>query len=532
MELDQKYYLIAVGFAFTFLGVVLNNWGFLLPYVASKLKQHNSEITMSTTSTILLFFQIGNLAGNFIITSLLSILGSKYSFYFSILLSSIGNFIFVTAEGFWLLALGALFVGINDQFMALLLAVTAEAHFHSESSSFLAIAYTGYAMSPLIWPFAMCWLINPNNLRPSEVFIERGVEVKYFGTEVVANLQNFLVFQWVVTVVVLVTMVWFMKPIVGMECSLKSFLLSLFTGKSLMLEERRKQRKEMVKKRIRENVSSSIRKSNKFSIKTLQKQMSRIRQSGINSDLEISLIPSEKPSEIKDSRYDVESIKSIASSAFELRLENQLKYEEVWKELMTMNFLLIFCEGVIRFTTTRFFRADFKVWALQFFSNDNLISLISSLSHIAFILQGLTFGKTFKWLGIYRSYSVMYISFIVIHVLMLFFMDSLLMFTIFSIVHRFFQGFNTMMSIETIFGRYGNEKGLLMFKYFDASNVISVLLSLIIIWVFGVHFTIISLFFVIINVGGLYLLNYVDLSPLPEDRKPSKLLKELPTIKN
>ena len=60
---------------------------------------------------------------------------------------------------------------------------------------YLPISYAGFAFLPLPWPNLISYFLNPNNLQPTDAYIEDGVEVLYFGKEIVDNFRFFLKLQ-------------------------------------------------------------------------------------------------------------------------------------------------------------------------------------------------------------------------------------------------------------------------------------------------------------------------------------------------
>lgn len=133
--------------------------------------------------------------GNFLITYITAIFGSKYSLFVSVAFYAVGSLCFLAAEGFFLLSVGALLFGFNDQFISILLKIIMNDLFGSDFTHFLPICYAGFAFSSLVWPNIMSVLTNPGNERPDVPYSENGETVYYFGPAIVDNFQFYIKFQ-------------------------------------------------------------------------------------------------------------------------------------------------------------------------------------------------------------------------------------------------------------------------------------------------------------------------------------------------
>lgn len=68
------------------------------------------------------------------------------------------------------------------------------------------------------------------------------------------------------------------------------------------------------------------------------------------------------------------------------------------------------------------------------------------------------------------------------------------------------QGFGNMMNLTTIYGIYGEEKGINIYKYYDLHTMLSVIIAQFLIAYFGSDYYRAMVFFAAINLFGLLVL--------------------------
>jgi len=68
------------------------------------------------------------------------------------------------------------------------------------------------------------------------------------------------------------------------------------------------------------------------------------------------------------------------------------------------------------------------------------------------------------------------------------------------------QGFGNMMNLTTIYGIYGEEKGINIYKYYDLHTMLSVTISQFLISYFGSDYYQAMVFFSALNVLGILVL--------------------------
>ncbi len=73
-----------------------------------------------------------------------------------------------------------------------------------------------------------------------------------------------------------------------------------------------------------------------------------------------------------------------------------------------------------------------------------------------------------------------------------------------------------MMNFTTVYGIYGEEKGINIYKYFDFHSVVSAFTAQFLISFFGTGYSGAMFFFAAINLGGLFLIQRIPF-PEPED---------------
>lgn len=410
-------------------------------------------------------------------------------------------------------------LGFNDQFVFMLIAVIMNSEFGElNAAKYMSWAYIGYAICPLLWPQLMILLINPNNTPPDTPFIEEEQTVLYFGVSVVQNISKFLYFQLTIAIVLLLPLILLMKEPNDLKGKFPEFINYLFFCKH--------EQAISITRESRANINSKYRKSIVHSLTKIPK--------ALRSHFRTHLGWKTKKEKLKDEVHKTELkrhllSKSIAkgpASIFSPRLSNpkqsaqnkscialdqfvseddasgRLKtneFQSVDKEeehnnnnkefvkttLLSFEFQLIFFLGIIRVVTHRYFTASFKLIGLHYFPSDLLINLIGSVGYIAYVAEGVTFGSILKILGLNNCYRVFFSVNAVSGFIYCLFPTNLFLFVMLTIISRFSQGFNSMLSLSTIFGKYGKDDGLLIYKYFDISGIIAGYLSVKIISIFG-----------------------------------------------
>lgn len=187
-------------------------------------------------------------------------------------------------------------------------------------------------------------------------------------------------------------------------------------------------------------------------------------------------------------------------------LEDRVIREEMWRDMLSFNFLLIVLLGIVRTSTSRFYLSYFKLLGLSYFDDDSLVNKIGSLSYLFYIVQGFAYPRTLELIGVRGCYLLIFVSFIAFHLLYALNPENLAMYVTLTFVHRFLQGMIRMVGLSTMFVAYGEIKGFRMFKYMDAHCILALVLVSVAVALFPDNYVAVLVFYALLNGGGIFLL--------------------------
>lgn len=200
--------------------------------------------------------------------------------------------------------------------------------------------------------------------------------------------------------------------------------------------------------------------------------------------------------------------------------EDELSPQEFVKQtLLSKDFLIIFFISMLRMISNRYFMAGFKFMGLNYFPSDFTLNIIGSFGFLGYLLHGIFFGSILKSLDIKKCYLLIFAINFVANSFFFLFPSNVFSFLIFSLVSRFSQGFNFMLNLCTIFTKYGIEKGLVIYKYFDVSSLLSGVLAVKIISFFGREYNSILELLVFVNVAGIVMTKWLNVGKSEKEKK-------------
>lgn len=422
----------------------------------------------------------------------MTIFGSKRSLFVSIGLNLIGSLCFLHAEGYVGLFCGAFIIGLNDHFVYIMLKIIMNELFGDAFTHYLPMSYAGFAFSPLIWPNLISYFVNPDNVQPSDVYIEGGVEVMYFGKEIVDNFQFFLKLQMILHFVLLFSASIFLPKPSDDHSRFSQFVEYLKQGKFRQASIIYRESRMMVDKKLNRMMKEAERNvSHQYSIGVFSRTF-RVASSFKHTTLaEPMVLPSRAPSirkmvhrshHHKHEPYDYVS----GSDEFELRplpklsadyildahpplnqsklvyetedreealnedqkLERRAKeiddYEQeqtaidesIRSDLFSQLFICLFVVCTIRATTTCYFFSNFKIMGMYYFNDDMLINTVGSIAYIGYIIVSFTFGNIFDALGLRKGFILMLGSLVIINLVYASFTSRITAYFALSVVHR------------------------------------------------------------------------------------------------
>ena len=200
--------------------------------------------------------------------------------------------------------------------------------------------------------------------------------------------------------------------------------------------------------------------------------------------------------------------------------EDDLSPQEFIKQtLFSKDFLIIFFISMLRMISNRYFMAGFKFMGLTYFPSDFTLNIIGSFGFLGYLLHGIFFGSILKSLDLKRCYLLIFTINFVANSFFFLFPSNIFSFLLFSLVSRFSQGFNFMLNLCTIFSKYGIEKGLVIYKYFDVSSLLSGVLAVKIISFFGRGYNSILELLVLVNVAGIVMTKWLNVDKSEKEKK-------------
>jgi len=72
-----------------------------------------------------------------------------------------------------------------------------------------------------------------------------------------------------------------------------------------------------------------------------------------------------------------------------------------------------------------------------------------------------------------------------------------------------------MMNLTTIYGLFGEQKGIDIYKYFDFHSVASAFIAQFLVVFFGASYSVAMIFFALANLGAIFIIQRI---PFPESR--------------
>ena len=328
--------------------------------------------------------------------------------------------LFFIPSSFVLSFIGALFIGYHDQ-LTMMNSVRVLKAFNpgEKGTSQVAIAMTGYAVGPFVWTFLIAKFVNPRNVHRSVIYVERGEDISYFDNNIVKQYNNYLILQLGIYLLLIVPLLLMMPNPPGCEGSIwkkddedkkTDFATSILKTRDSIREVLNESARATRTFRKTENLKASV-----LSVNLLDKKV-------------------QQPIELKTVCKDSVTFANIRDT--EAEVSDKVSTEGLPKELFTRDFGVIVILGVIRTSTSRFLLGNYKLIGLHFFHDDILISLIGSITYIAYMVQGLTYGWSISKLGLIGGYKLIFWGFIISHLLFSLIPDSLLVFTMLTIIHR------------------------------------------------------------------------------------------------
>jgi MFS family permease len=435
--------------------------------------------------------RLAALVANFVVKDFVTIFGSKRSLFVSIGLNFLGSFCFLIAEGFFALFCGAFIIGINDQLVYIMFKIITNELFGDSFTHYLPICYAGYAFSPLLWPNLVSYIVNPTNIQPSEVHIEDGVEIKYFGRDIVSNFEFFIKLQMFIHLLLLTSASIFLPKPSKDHSRFSQFVQYLKNGNYKQANLLYHESKMHVSKQLNQTMRISIRNvSRRFSIAgisnslrmaksqkanhlteqlLLQNQSKSVREmlpmhptrkneshehGSISDEYELKSIPKSNSENRENQPPVVESklVFSFDDSNQEINEDQQLQarmktvkdYQDkqnaietsIRSDLFSKLFVCIFVICIIRATTALYFFSNFKILGLYFFNDDMLINTLGSIAYIGYILVSFTFGNIFDRLGLRNGFLLMFGFFVAMNFIYANFASNITAYFGLSIVHR------------------------------------------------------------------------------------------------
>lgn len=491
---------------------------------------------------------------------MLGVLGARRSLLFSILSYSVGTLLVVLARSYFTLGLAMVVLGFQSQFTSMLIAVIVNASFEAaDAASFLAWCYTGFAACPLIWPLFMGRVINPEGRIASVEFEEEGRKVLYFDEGVTGNLDLFLLIQLVVHLVVCLPLAMIFSEPEGLKGDFKQWLDDALHCRAKKALNRAKESSLGLSFRFQKSIAVTLSKLPKnfginFRERTgwkTQKDLvrERVRKFELERRLRSRTEPENKPPSqpegssclafnrfVSEKDFQASRVSKLSKfskfSKLSKRPSDQILQEELFVEtegdifvkstLASKEFWLIFLVAFLRQLGNRGFLVCFKLIGLFYFKSDGLINFLASVCYFAYIAEGIFFGTIMKKLGNTYCHYLQLANTFIVHFLFVAAPNSLSAFILLSSVCRFGQGFNTMLNMSTVFGKYGNESGLLIYKYFDLTNLLGGYAAVKIVGAFGTDFETNLVVFGIVNLVGFCCVRLVDLE---KTENPEKLEK-------
>ncbi len=168
------------------------------------------------------------MTGNFLVSSITGLLGFRGAFMFEVVLYIIDTYVFINAKSYLVLCIGGMLSGIHEQIYLMLIALVLNSYYKEKASFYISISYMGLALCPIIMPFLLNYVINPNNLKPGISHIEHGQEVRYFGTDIINNYFEFMRIQLYIHVIILVPLIYMFKDPPGNRSYLYEYLRYIF----------------------------------------------------------------------------------------------------------------------------------------------------------------------------------------------------------------------------------------------------------------------------------------------------------------
>lgn len=432
--------------------------------------------------------------GNFCVEYLIAFFGIKYTFVIAAFIYTSASLIFTFTTTYWILLIAAFMIGFHDQ-CTMMNAIKSIKVYSPEpfATKYVAYAMTGYATGPFLWPFLLSYIINPNNLRKTDIFVEANVETAYFSMEIVSNYCYFMKFQLVLYIAVIgFFIIMFESPrgwngvfwkyfhhIRKGENNKASFVFresvrlvqedfhdvvkstihqsGVFPNQSHLPNSVSGRKSIRQDYQLREKINLYKSENKKFLNPTLINQNCSVKLTSNQKSIMLAKIEEEKIDKLaynkrnslsSDKNYDdnlennnkfemlVPEDKKENVSEIELDLEEEVIRQEIKRDMLSANFWVIVGLGIIRTSTSRYYLSNFKLLGLYYFDDDRIINQIGSLSYIFYIVQGFTYPKTLEYFQIKNCYLITFFGFAIVHCVYCLMPDSLILYVMLTFIHR------------------------------------------------------------------------------------------------
>lgn len=438
--------------------------------------------------------------GNFVVEYFIAFFGIKYTFVLSALIYTIATLIFTYTTSFSFLLFAAFMIGFHDQ-CTMMNAIKSIKCYSVEpyATKYVSWAMTGYATGPFLWPFLLTRLINPENLKKTDIFKEGGMDIAYFSADIVLNFDFFMKFQLLLYMLVIGSLLYLFESPPGSNGVFWRYLGHLKKGETDQAAFVFHQSVRLVKDTFHNVVKDSIHQTGVFPSsghlknslvhrkttnedKLLKNKINLVKTENRNFKNSINLNPgksfkiSKNPKmetfEEINENYKTENIEEFVLgktrpgenerviemegqrfsdlkmeplnpddqrddvSEIENDIEEAVIRQEIRRDMLSLNFLIIVLLGIIRTSTSRYYLSNFKLLGLYYFDDDQTINRIGSLSYIFYIIQGFTYPRTLEYLQIKNCYVFTFVGFAVVHCVYCLAPDSLVMYIILTFVHR------------------------------------------------------------------------------------------------
>lgn len=452
------------------------------------------------------WFQLGSFGCNFVVTELVAVLGAKRTVFLSMSVYAAAMTALLRARSLFVVSVAGLLFGFNDQVIVLTTTIVMNALFPpAEATARIALCYVGFAAGPLLWPLVMGWMVNPHNAPPTVFYLEGGEPVGYFDASITANVRGFLLLQLAAHLAAVGLLAALFRAPAELRGGAGEVLSHVLGGRGRDAAAVVRQSVMRLEGNYRRSIAQSLKR-------TTRAFLGRATEAKSKPLLSFS---SEANRRHAAPRLTAPSTAETPLAGEDSRARLTHSGEEppfsAWETARSRDFGLIVLLALLRLASNRFFSVYFKLIGLQHFRSDRLVNVVVSLANTGYIAEGLAFGFILQRLGLRRCYELFFASTAAAYLLYFFAMDSVSAYALLAVHSRFMNGFNVMLSLTTVFGKYGKERGLLLFRYFDLSAMASIAVINQLGAVFGARFGLAMLGCAGMAAAGLALLPLVEL---------------------